>query len=517
MNPERLRHSEVMENSNEKAKSRASRIDLDYYRRPDRFQRLRHRLCLISPLLVLAVLAVSQILGSHSSVRSRSFKVTALASPGPVAKAHALWESQCEVCHRPGESLNPQRTISFFHASPNEHARCIDCHQNNIHHENLMLQSAQSCAACHRDHQGRDASLTLVSDSHCISCHKDLSDSQKKKNEKTPISITEFEPGQHPEFRIHQSLNEENSKLKFSHQLHLASGLNAERDGIPLFRYRDLPESVRKRYGMDSEDELEKPVRLNCQSCHESHASEINSELGVGVSAVRPRAIRFEKDCAACHPLSVPGPETQTVEVKHGLNLPELETEVRHQMIQTALATDTGLLQRRQSELFIPGKTGRSLDPQVKRLIDEKTKIALELMLGKSWKEAGPNGKRGCVECHNFQKNSDSYDVVGREKALNQFQAAEFDHSRHTLIDCNSCHAVANSEKLENRLLPKISSCFECHANRSFHPNASANAGSSCTTCHKYHNSSLIQVNSEKRDTPRLKNRAVEALLKKAP
>jgi nitrate/TMAO reductase-like tetraheme cytochrome c subunit len=82
-------------------------------------------------------------------------------SHGPLADAHASFEHECEKCHDafrargtetwPAPILGP----SFLSTD----AKCIACHQGPSHHDSMMVRGkVPSCASCHRDHRGREAS-----------------------------------------------------------------------------------------------------------------------------------------------------------------------------------------------------------------------------------------------------------------------------------------------------------------------------------------------------------------------
>ena len=83
-----------MNTNPERAKTRASRIALTYYNRPDRFYRARSRFALAATLLVTFFTAMAYLTLKPSDTRSRHFRLSSLASPGPVARPHALWESR---------------------------------------------------------------------------------------------------------------------------------------------------------------------------------------------------------------------------------------------------------------------------------------------------------------------------------------------------------------------------------------------------------------------------------------
>jgi len=63
---------------------------------------------------------------------------------------------------------------------------------------------------------------------------------------------------------------------------------------------------------------------------------------------------------------------------------------------------------------------------------------------------------------------------------------AKFDHSKHELVACITCHATATtSQSSSDLLLPGIATCRSCH-----HSGAEA-AESRCFECHTYHDPKL--------------------------
>ena len=237
-------------------------------------------------------------------------------------------------------------------------------------------------------------------------------------------------------------------------------------------------------------------VSLKCDSCHHQSESDVYTESNVKVKQsllLNPLPVSFNRDCAACHPQSFAESQAKDLQVRHGLQLNELVEELRNSFYKKALDNDPSILNKKSSETILPGKRVEITDPTVRKLIDEKVENAAELLLGKSWKTNGPNGKRGCVECHEFAKSDTEikYQIRPVNATRTKLTAARFDHSRHQLMDCQSCHDAKKSTDSEETLIPKIQNCFACHGDKSLSRNASANAGSSCTTCHGYHGSEI--------------------------
>ena len=101
------------------------------------------RRAILLACLALAVLALSP--------RPVLAQAAALASPGPLARAHASLEGldKCQKCHEPGRQVTA--------------ARCLACHQpiaSRIAAKRGVHRNVSGeCIACHAEHNGRDAEL----------------------------------------------------------------------------------------------------------------------------------------------------------------------------------------------------------------------------------------------------------------------------------------------------------------------------------------------------------------------
>jgi predicted CXXCH cytochrome family protein len=144
--------------------------------------RWRGRLTLLACLVAGAwVVAAPTRDGGHVG-GVRLFQQDRLASKGPVARPHAMWETKCEACHNPFIPINDSRWSPSLAAAPQDggSGRCQTCHAGPSHHASERKEDVPSCAECHRDHRGRDASLLAMDDSACTSCHQNLADHRDK-------------------------------------------------------------------------------------------------------------------------------------------------------------------------------------------------------------------------------------------------------------------------------------------------------------------------------------------------
>src|SRR5262245_64867313 len=181
-------------------KQRAFQIELDHYRRHDVLWRLKIG-------LAVAAVALSAAWWAWGVVRNDESKF----SRGDVSAVHAMWESNCQVCHQefaPTNERNWAAKVVGWSVKADEN--CKSCHQGYhkgpTHHENQVWDphsGAQeaSCGNCHREHRGRHASLTRLPDSDCTHCHANLAAHTTGGKPRFEPKVTEFN-GDHPQFAV---------------------------------------------------------------------------------------------------------------------------------------------------------------------------------------------------------------------------------------------------------------------------------------------------------------------------
>ena len=159
----------------ETGKGRKSRIELGYYRKPDRLLRLRRLLWVLAIIATAGLLLAAGIADRPANSHSWSIVPRRIASKGPVAEPHAMWDANCDACHTGFAPVNSTRWApSFWNGSTAGSTKCKNCHAGPVHHQSERKEDVPACAECHRDHRGRDASLLDVDDSSCTACHQNL-------------------------------------------------------------------------------------------------------------------------------------------------------------------------------------------------------------------------------------------------------------------------------------------------------------------------------------------------------
>lgn len=499
----------------ETGKGRGSRIELNYYRRSDGFARWRGRLALLVILAVAGWVSLEAIARRDRHARARFFEPSRLASKGPLAQAHAMWDSTCEACHVAFTPINHSRWAPALEAgSRGSDVRCRTCHAAPVHHENERQEDVPACAECHRDHRGREATLLAMDDSACTRCHRDLSRHLSPGGATLSVAavVTRFDSEHHPEFAttpIDRAINPR--RVKFSHERHLALGLTLEEGGAP-FTFARLAPKDQARYGWKAGQKIDLPVQLECASCHQLDGDDQPSASGSAKSnRTPPRSsgaymlpVVYDLHCAACHPLAF-DPKVPDKQVRHGLAPFELVDELREFYAATAVRADRELLRRFVPPRPLPDRAAASTEQRFADAIEAKVVTAAKLLLGSGPDEATrreqtlPEGRRGCMECHNLKPHREplvraaDYAALVIEPVLMTsvwFERANFDHTSHRALGCATCHAAAFRSRKNGdlRLLPGIAVCAECHtAARGRESREPLGASVACTECHNYH------------------------------
>jgi hypothetical protein len=492
----------------ETGKRRRSRIELGYYRAPDRLSRWRGRLCLIAMLAAAAWLATSAIASRSVTSHSWSLEPSRLASKGPLAQAHAIWDSTCDACHVAYAPINGSRWAPAPWAGSHAGSKkCTACHAGPAHHQSERPEDVPDCAECHRDHRGRDASLTATDDSACTTCHQNLAAHRDTRAGPLTVtgSVTRFDRKHHPDLTASWAARSADSRrIKFNHALHLAAGLTLQAGGAPL-TFAQLTEPERARHGWKDQQPLNSPVQLACASCHESEAVDRaqSGEARTGGAYMLP--IVYESHCAACHPLHFDA-KLPEIQARHGISAQEVLTQLKQLYTTEAVNADPELLRQFVPTRPVPGEAALEANLRIQQAIDDKVVTAAKLLFGAALDEQVrrqaklPAGRRGCVLCHTLKPAAGPIVSLGSLRALEiepplmtpvWQKSASFNHKTHRALACAECHAGASTSKEngDQPLLPGINTCVACHAQAgSQQAGQPGGARTACTECHRYHN-----------------------------
>ena len=218
-------------------KQRAARIPLDYFRAGDGLARWKLRLSWLALAASIGWWAIGFAPGLSRGVLAESDSALLRYSHGPLTRVHATWDARCDACHAPFRPISKDAwTGSIGLKAIESDAKCRTCHRVEDHHSRQIAEEVASCASCHRDHRGRDASLVRLADSECVSCHGQLKDHVS--GGKTPAySDASAFPIGHDQFRLFRD-GERSAKdpgtVAFNHSLHMTPGLNEAEGGKPV-------------------------------------------------------------------------------------------------------------------------------------------------------------------------------------------------------------------------------------------------------------------------------------------
>ena len=403
-------------------------------------------------------------------------------STGPLSKAHAFLEKDCQACHqRAFVAVRDTACLSCHKAGAEAETAAIDARvtakgspflpllvADHAPHERLVkampppptikgqvvsiFQTAMNhpndrCASCHREHTtappdpavkatadvvraGKPA-LIVVRD--CAQCHSRLkmrlpstglidTPDWNRHPEFRPLMTTAFEGAQPRLMRVSLASHPmEANGLTFSHRIHMDATGGVARQAQVL--------GAARGYG----------AALTCQSCHRPQ--------GGGF-----KPLEMERDCGACHSLAFAQVGGQLKTLRH------------HDMRNVV-----GVLSGSLTQAAAP-----SVDPAVLR------------------RALSPGGL--CVDCHTVRPAAGPLgaEVAPVHLADRVLPWGDFNHAvpAHNGIGkgaavCADCHKAQASDRSQDFLIEGIATCKACHG-KTEHETAAA-GGAQCSECHSYH------------------------------
>jgi hypothetical protein len=471
----------------ETGKQRAARISMDYYKDPDWIQGIKGALAVLAVLGASVWLVCGIVLPGEVGQKPYS--------RGPVAAVHTKWDSDCTQCHTPFRPLASENflngTLVSLHGSDE---KCETCHAAPVHRKSQKMEDTPSCAGCHRDHRGLNASLIRTDDAQCTSCHANVTLHMKSGEEPQfpdATKITSFTAQDHPEFRLFRKQEADPGSVKFNHELHMKPG-QVLAEGGRAFTLEDIVEGERDRYKkMLGISDPTAAVQLNCESCHQVVAEQKPPRpeyKDTRLSLVRDysgymKPVTYDNACAACHPLTLPYLKEK---LPHGKQPKEY--------LDILASRNPTLPKEQPARRTPPPLPGSSLasaseaTPASNRTEQWQREAVLLLF----------RGKTTCGECHNSSVRFPDVAQPDVRSAIVQFDQApkipslwfkhaRFDHNAHGkgVADCKDCHAKAyTSAHSSDILIPKQENCLNCHSPTASGPHRGR---SDCAECHYFH------------------------------
>ncbi len=366
---------------------------------------------------------------------------------GTLASAHHFFAQDCTTCH-----VEPFLPVTDD--------ACVRCHDKTHPHTdpffNLESLHNTRCAACHADHNGKQA-LVIRDDKLCSDCHKDLTlqgvdtelgDAQDFGDLHPPFrpTLISFQDNKEIEKRV--SMDEplkfrEQSNLEFPHDVHVS------RKGLSTFYHEDN-------------------VRLWCDDCHQPEP---------GSEGFLP--VNFEQHCQDCHRLSFEPMEIDRT-LPHG-KVGEVMHTLQEYYSTRALTGDY------HNDPDAPDivQMGRFPD---ERLEGEERLLALDWARTKSEEVAQEVFEFSvCIECHRvnmLREDPPSWNIEPVRINTDWMRKSRFSHEKHLTMNCVTCHLAPESNNSSEILLPDIQLCQNCHAGVEEHENK---LQSTCIDCHGFH------------------------------
>lgn len=382
--------------------------------------------------------------------------------PGPLSSAHRLISGpqSCNECHSPFSGVESQR--------------CERCHQGPEHHERQA--TTPECLACHVEHRFLP-DLADVDTPQCTSCH-----SQVEVDDGQPLvyadGVTDF-AANHPDFSVTFERDSETIRVP------LDQAVANRIDATPIKLNHDLhlnPEKMAKLAPERPRDSKQ----LTCDSCH---------TLGADDKLMTP--ISYGEHCSSCHQLAWLANQPL---VPHG------STDRAYEFILRNLADRRG----------IGTSSVRSRDTLRRLSIirrGERARSAAERVEGQALDLTGRLFRSTCSKCHEVLDADDALlaRIVTPEIPSDWLPHGEFTHGRHANMQCEACHAAAEtSTETADVLLQGIETCLPCHGGVTESGRADAgilageveSATTDCVSCHLYHARSKTGEWADERSAP---------------
>ena len=387
------------------AKALAQRIDLNYFKRPHPFRRLKLMLSIAVPAVVLLWL------GGYAAGGSK-----APYSSGPVAASHQVFGDKCERCHV------TQARAFRAHVTDN---MCVSCHDAPTHKSNQTF--TPTCASCHVEHRGA-VRLAATADRDCVQCHRDLNTTTGRLTVAT--SVGAFNDA-HPEFVAKREGAKDPAVLKFNHEVHMKADLRGPKGA----------------------------TQLECATCHTPAANAPVAARARLTDNMSP--VTYARDCASCHPLFF----DPLIDAVAPHDTPEKVHAMVTQSLREFIAKNPAQIGRPDPVRGrIPVNFPEPMRPvrNVADWVEARTANAERLLWSKTCAECHTIETVGGPGLA-LQDPAPLPRVVPTNIPTGWMPRARFDHAAHQLTGCTSCHAATTSRLTSDVLMPSIATCQQCH------------------------------------------------------
>jgi len=489
-------------------KSRSQRINIDYYRQKTWLTRSRGLLALAAGLAAVCYCLFVFAAGSASQL-----------STGPVAAAHASFESDCQQCHL---DFTPIAGDSIRFASSKGLDRleeaCQQCHRVDHHFRSSMKPESaaidQHCSGCHTDHLGRDNDMVNIASRKCTQCHSDLPKTcQAGVSIQVRPNVSEFTVEGHGTFA--GLAKDDPGRVKFDHAQHMRPGQvdAGTKGGFTIAMLESNQREAYRKYVDGAAQADNSLVTLECDDCHQFAGQPGQKLVGDDEVGRHIAPIAFEQHCAACHSMNYRGRIGDMLPLPHAAPWKEVKVLLASKLVGSQLSGDIRMPRDavRETPLVGEGQTQVLPSPPPTNNENSTTK---ELNQAAIRAGLAATEKR-CLQCHVAEDIDDESIAAlrsGSEPPLipeRWLARGIYDHAAHRKVACAFCHADAyakdepakDAKDDEVVMIGGIETCVGCHRSaESAVPETLTNqatknllggqsnwASDACIECHRYH------------------------------
>jgi predicted CXXCH cytochrome family protein len=451
---------------------------------------------------------------------------------GPLSKAHADLENDCQACHvdafvavrddackachtdthgreatglqrvaisgsgQPGPAAYdhaPEKLLAVARAGPQDFGDRI-----KAFFKRTFNKPEGRCVDCHSEHEGAGP-MPATQQAFCADCHNGLQGRLQSAGFKSGIgSATDFGL-QHPEFKplILAGFNAQhrvpldkrdaraggNPLLGWNMQRTLMSGPIQMSNGLKFTHGQHLSTAN----GVAAMWRNVSPGQgrgMDCTDCHK-----------VDPSGTRYLPVRMETACQACHSLGLQTVGGTVRQLPHGQPA-QVIADIRAFYGSGGSFRPTGLPVARYTRAR-PGEVNverRSADlARAAALLPGKGDALIRATFA-------PGGV--CGECHTVSMGGpQGVRIAPVAQPTRYLQNGWFDHRAHGNLDvrgsdrsrrwgCRDCHKAEKSNQADDLLLPTLATCQACHTGQNGEHKAQlvrSGTASSCAMCHDYH------------------------------
>ena len=475
----------------------------------------RKRMAQIGGIAILVVLVFALF---NFFVQDGSF-----ASRGKISSGHAKFSGDCQACHTQFGAVTDEKcsvchekygnklgvyTFATHYMYHSNDSKRLTATKNHVDHET-------PCSECHKEHGGREAKMTTVTDQYCLTCHAFKSFNKK-----------------HPQFDF-VTLPQEDPGLRFTHIRHVE-------EVVKIKKLPDVERACLYCHNAQSDGKNFDPIDFDrhCDACHLTTTTKtpnlpIQNGASPGVETLEalqrrnapgtlwafytnPNEFRISGDSVLKSPVYHKDPwimenlrtfrktlyadagfaDLLSTSAKGGTNnVLLLYNEAIQTLKHRALSLRSTPSREIQAELIEVDQLLYQVQQKVKdptTILDKEkfmTPLRMRPINGEQidgMKRIVNNLTKPCADCHIIEDAT----IKRVQKDQRVLTRAHFDHRAHILQRrCLDCHVeipfqgqtppAKFIDQAEIQNIPKIDACTECH-----NPKITSNK---CVTCHDFH------------------------------